>query len=160
MGFPFPPRSVRPLPSLEVCHPLRQEPAPQRLRVHHHPLPLGQLLRRQRRAKISILLLVQRQRLGLDRLRDLPVRGLPPSPMREPLVARLRHPLNEAPDVAWRQPQQDARLDLCQFLLHRLTNHMHPPEFLHTHDDLVLSDHRALLVRTGSLATKRTFLSW
>ncbi|MEK7272616.1 MAG: AURKAIP1/COX24 domain-containing protein [Nitrospirota bacterium] len=35
---------------------------------------------------------------------------------------------------------------------------MHPPEFLHTHDDPVLSDHLTLLVRADSLATKRTCL--
>ena len=61
----------------------------------------------------------------------------------------------------WRvvSPSRVARLDLRQLLLHRLANHMHPPEFLHTHDDPVLSDHPALLVRAGSLSTKRTFLS-
>ena len=37
-------------------------------------------------------------------------------------------------------------------------NHMHPPQFLHTHDDSVLSDHLTLLVRADRLATKRTLL--
>jgi len=78
--------------------------------------------------------------------------------MRQLLVACLLHPLDEAPDVACRQPQQGARFDLRQLLLHRLANHMHPPELLHTHDDLVLSDHPALRLKAGSLSMKRTFL--
>jgi hypothetical protein len=78
--------------------------------------------------------------------------------MYQPAVSFLPDPLEKAPHMASRQSQQGARLDLRQLLLHRLVNHMHPPEFLHTHDDPVLSDHLALLVRTGSLATKRTFL--
>ena len=80
--------------------------------------------------------------------------------MRQPVVARLRHPREEATDVAWRQPQQSARLDLRQLLLPRLAKHMYPPEFLHTHDDPVLSDHPALRVKASSLATKRTCLLW
>ena len=81
--------------------------------------------------------------------------------MREPLVARLRYPREEAPDVAWRQPQHSARLDLRQLLLPRLAKHMYPPEFLHTHDDLALSDHPALRrKKANSLSAKRTFLLW
>jgi hypothetical protein len=53
-----------------------------------------------------------------------------------------------------------ARFDLRQLLLHRMANHMHPPEFLHTHDDPVLVDHLALRMTASSLSTKRTFLLW
>ena len=61
----------------------------------------------------------------------------------------------------WRgEPQEGARLHLRQLLLHRLANHRHPPEFLHTHDDPALSDHPALRLKAGSLSMKRTFLSW
>lgn len=67
---------------------------------------------------------------------------------------------DEAPDVAGRQPQHNARVDLCQLLFHRLANDMYPPELLHNYHDPVLSDHPALLVRAGSLSVKRTFLSW
>ena len=80
--------------------------------------------------------------------------------MGEPVVACLRHPRDEAPDVARRQSQEGTRLHLRQLFLHRLPNDMHSPEFLHTHDDPVLSDHLALHVRADSLATKRTFLLW
>jgi hypothetical protein len=72
----------------------------------------------------------------------------------------LLNPLDEAPDMACRQPQHDARLDLREFLLHRLTNHMYPPELLHTHDHPVPSDHPALRLKASSLATKRTCLLW
>ena len=78
--------------------------------------------------------------------------------MHEPVGAFLRHPREEAPDVAGRQPQEGARLHLRQRLLHRLANHRHTPEFLHAHDDPVLSDHPALRLKASSLATKRTCL--
>ena len=69
--------------------------------------------------------------------------------MRQSPVARLLKPLEEAPDVAWCQPQEGPRLHRRQLLLPRLTNHRHPPEFRHTHDDPVLSDHLTLRVRAG-----------
>ncbi|MDH5319581.1 MAG: hypothetical protein OEW14_14620, partial [Nitrospira sp.] len=45
-------------------------------------------------------------------------------------------------------------------LLHDLADDMHPPQFLPTHHDPVLSDHPDLLVKVGSLSMKRTFLLW
>ena len=53
--------------------------------------------------------------------------------MREPVVACLRHPRDEAPDVARRQSQEGTRLHLRQLFLHRLPNDMHSPECLHTY---------------------------
>ena len=160
MGSSFPPRPVRARPPREGCHALCQEPAPQGFVAARDPLALGQLLRRPRRSNISLLFLVQRQRRGLDRLRDPPVRRRPSPPMREPVVACLRHPCEEASEVAGRQPQEGTRLHLRQRLLPRLAKHRHPPECLHPHDDPVLSDHPALRVRAGSLSVQRTFLSW
>jgi len=160
LRLPLPPRPVWALPPHEMTDPALPPPPPQGLVAEREPMPLGQLLGRQRRPEIPIPLRIQLQHHGLDLVRDPPIRWLASSPMRQPLVARLLHPLDEAPDVAGRQPQHDPRLDLRQLLLHRLANHVHPPEFLHTHDDSVRSDHRTLLVRAHSLATKRTFLDW
>ena len=160
MDFPFPPRPMGPDLPREMIDPLRSQPPSKGLVAERDPVALGQLLGCQRRSKIPILLLAQLLGHGLALVRDPPVRWLPPSPMRRPLVARLLNPLDEAPDVPWRQPQHGARLNLRQRLLHRLANHRHPPEFLHTHDDPVLSDHSALRLKASSLATKRTCLLW
>ena len=81
-------------------------------------------------------------------------------PMRQPLVALLLNPQEEAPHVAIRQPHQRACLHLGDALLHHLTDHMQALQFLHAHHNAVLSDHPALLVKAGSLSTKRTFLRW
>ena len=50
----------------------------------------------------------------------------------EPLVACLRHPFKEAPDVAWRLPREGACLNLREFLLTPQANRSHQPECLHT----------------------------
>jgi hypothetical protein len=44
--------------------------------------------------------------------------------MDQPLVARLLHAPEEAPDLTIRQPQQRARFPLCDPLLPYLANHM------------------------------------
>ena len=89
MGFPLPPRPMGLLPPREMIDPARSQPPPQGLGTERDPMPLGQLLRRQRRPKVPIPLRIPRQHRGLDLVRNPPVRRLPPSPMRQPLVARL-----------------------------------------------------------------------
>ena len=160
VGLARPPRPMRALAPPEVLHPLRQEPAPQRLRAHRDPVPLGQLLRRQRRPEIPIPLRIEPEDLRLDRLSNPPVRRLAPPAMHQPPVPLTPDPLHQTPDVPCRQLQQPTRLHLGDPLLHRLADHMHPPKLLSTHDDPALSDHPALLSRASSLLAKRTFLYW
>ncbi len=160
MRLAGPPRPMRALAPPEVRHPLRQEPAPQRLRAHRDPVPLGQLLRRQRRPEIPIPLRIEPEDLRLHRLGHPPVRRLAPPAMHQPPVPLTPNPLHQPSHVPRRQRQQHTRLHLRDPLLHRLADHMHPPQILSTHDDPVLSDHAALLVKAASLPSKRTFLSW
>ena len=122
-------------------------------------MPLGQLLRRQRRPEIGIPLLIQPKHLGFELPGDPPVRRLAPPPMHQPTVSLLPDPLDQPPHLARRAPHHLAGLPLPQGLAHRLPDHMHLLQPLHTHTNRLLSDHTALPVRAVSLY-KRTYLLW
>ena len=160
MRSSLPPGPMRALPSSKMLDPVLQQPAPQRLVAERNPVALGQLLRRQRRAKIPVPLLVQLQGRRLPRLGDPAVGRFAAPPMHQASVALLLHPSLQAPDLPIREAQQGACFLLRELLRHHLPDHMHPTQFLSTHHDPVLSDHPALLLKADSLALKRTFLSW
>jgi hypothetical protein len=158
--LPRPPSPMRTCPPPKMVHALRQEPGAQRLDTDVELVPLGQLLHREGRPKITIPLPIQLQRLRLLLLGNPPVRRLPPPSMHQPLVALLLHPSNEPPHLSWSQSQQRSGMHLRQLLVYHLTDHMDPSQLLGIHRDPVLSDHSALLVKADRRALKRTFLSW
>ena len=96
----LPPRPMGPRPPCDIHDPARPQPPSQGLVAERDPVALGQRLGCQRWSKIPLPLRIQPQRRGLDLRWDPSVRGRAPSPMRQPPVARLLKPLEEAPDVA------------------------------------------------------------
>lgn len=76
---------------------------------------------------------------------------LAPSRVCKPVVAFGLQPIAEPSNVPRREPQRLSGLGLCELLRKDWANHMDPPPFAPTHDDSVLSDPPALLVRVGSL---------
>lgn len=120
-----PPRSIRPLPSREMLDPVCPQPLPQGLVAERGPVALDRPCRSQSPKSVSYRV----SALALTGSGNARARDRPPAP-----------PSDEAPDVAWPQLQEGARLHLHQRLLHRVANHWHQSERLHTHDDPVFSD--------------------
>src|SRR5512141_2058226 len=159
VGLPSPPCPVRLLPPCGLRDPARPQPLPQGLGTERDPMPLGQLLRRKGRPTVPLVLPIPPQHLRLQRGPVSSVRGLASTPMYEPRVAFGPDPLAQPPHLTRRAPQHLAGLPLPQGLAHRLPDHMHPLQLLHTHTHRVRSDHTALPLRAASLY-KRTFLLW
>lgn len=71
--------------------------------------------------------------------------------MPQPCVALVLHALEQAPNLSIAQAQLCGRFHLRERLLHYLADDTHPPQFLATHHDPVLSDHPTLLLGAGAI---------
>ena len=117
-----------------------------------------QLFHGQCRAEIAIVARVELKNLLFKCGRFPPVRRLAPAPMREPALAFGLQPMAEAANPPRRDSERLTGLLLRERVLDHLANHMDSSKLSPTHDDPVLSDHPALLMRAGSLS--RTLLLW
>jgi hypothetical protein len=89
VGFPFSPRPVRPLPPRKCVVPCGRSHRRRVSALSYDPMPLSQLLRRQRVA-ISIPLGIQCQHLDLRLFWDRRFDGFPAHDARDPVSTSAR----------------------------------------------------------------------
>jgi hypothetical protein len=103
LALPFP--SMRAFPAFEVIPPGTMEPPAKCLVVDLELVRGSEHLSQQCRTIVGVLMLVECQHTGTDRLSITSIRGLPPQTMDQPSIALLVIPLHQSVDLTLAESQ-------------------------------------------------------